>query len=228
MIEVTGPHGWIASKLIPILPKCNDDWQLLVHLAAVNDISNTFNANLIDSNFILTSDLFRINWHRIIFASSTSAQELNNPYALSKLYGEYLCSQHHNALALRLFNVYGPGAKRGIIKAAIEAAFSGKELTIQNGAQIRDFIYIDDVVKLIIQMLHEPTGIIDIGTGIGTSIVQVVTLIEAITGRKIKINYTKLDVNHQQAVSVAASPVYNYTGLEDGLRKTVEKYKLKV
>lgn len=225
MIEVTGPQGWIASKLIPKLPTRPGNY--LIHLAACNDIRNIFNPRLIESNFILTHDLFTLmDWYRVIFASSTSAQELNNPYALSKKYGEYLCSKHQNALALRLFNVYGPGARRGIVKALIEAAYSGSEIEIQNGAQIRDFIYVDDVVALIGNMLDDPTGLIDIGTGIGTSINQIIQMISDITERKINIKRTKFDPTHQQAISVArSSPVFNYTQLEEGLRKTVESYE---
>lgn len=223
MIEVTGPEGWIASNLIPLLP--NDKGDALIHLAACNDISNTFNPKVIESNIILTHDLFSmLTWDRVIFASSTSAQELINPYAWTKLYGEYLCSQHPNALALRFFNVYGPGAKRGIVKALIEAAYSGSEIEIQNGAQIRDFIYIDDVVQLIIQHLDSPTGIIDIGTGIGTSITQLMHMICDITGKAIKFKTTKFDVSHQQAISVARPPMFNYTNLYDGLVRTVESY----
>lgn len=235
-IFLTGTSGFIGSHLKRALELNGDNvysgngafkagkWSHVIHLAACNDIRNHFNPTLIESNIVYAKEILTTKY-RTIFASSTSAREMLNPYALSKLYGEHLCSQHPNALALRLFNVYGYGCRRGIVKGLIEAAINGTEIEIQNGAQIRDFIYIDDVVQLIVQRLDEPTGIIDIGTGHGTSINDLIAMIEKLIG-PIKTKRTKLDTTHQQAFSIAETmPSYNYTRLEDGLREVVKKYK---
>lgn len=51
-------------------------------------------------------------------------------------------------IVLRLANVYGPGGK-GIINKVTDAARQNKEIKLNSGSQIRDFIHVDDVVNAI-------------------------------------------------------------------------------
>lgn len=235
-IFCTGINGFIGQYLKRNIELTGDNiysgdafragkWSHVIHLSAVTHIRKEFDPQIFEVN-IAKARQYLTSPYRTVFASSCSAADLNNPYAYSKRYGEWLCSNHANALALRLYNVYGPNNNKGIVKALIEAAYSGKEIEIQNGSQTRDFIYVDDVCELIISMLDKPTGVIDIGTGIGTQIRSLVKMVEQLTGHSIKVKWTDFDLSYQQAFSVAHSmPMYNYTSLEDGLRKTIKAYK---
>ena len=88
---------------------------------------------------------------------------------------------------LRLSNVYGPGTKsssadRGILNLMIKQALAGKTLTIYgSGEHIRDYIYIDDVVKAFLLAAafidKTNTNHFIIGSGTGHSIAQAVNLV---------------------------------------------------
>ncbi len=84
--------------------------------------------------------------------------EPKSPYALSKLAAEYLGpvfsrSYGLDFVALRYFNVYGPGQDPTSAYAAVIPKFITRILNDQaplifgDGSQTRDFIYVRDVVK---------------------------------------------------------------------------------
>ena len=83
-----------------------------------------------------------------------SVGEARWTYAVSKLAGEHMAHAYHDELGLptvtvRPFNVYGPGQiGGGAIRAFIEAALAGRDLTIHgDGSQIRAWCYVDDMVE---------------------------------------------------------------------------------
>ena len=82
-----------------------------------------------------------------------SVGEARWTYAVSKLAGEHMAHAYHDELGLptvsvRPFNIYGPGQiGGGAIRAFIEAALDGRDLTIHgDGSQIRAWTYVDDMV----------------------------------------------------------------------------------
>ncbi len=87
-----------------------------------------------------------------------------SPYGASKLAGEGYCSAYHgsfgvDAVALRFGNVFGPGSvrKNSIVAKFIRRALAGEILEIfGNGAQTRDFIYIDDLINAVIAAASMP------------------------------------------------------------------------
>jgi UDP-glucose 4-epimerase len=108
---------------------------------------------------------------RVVFSSScavygdgppTSKSESlqpapTSPYASSKLAGEELCRVFTRAydldtVALRYFNVYGPGQNphspyAAVVPRFINALLRAEPITVYgDGEQTRDFIYVDDVV----------------------------------------------------------------------------------
>ena len=202
-------------------------YDAVIHLAATTSISTDFNPDIYYNNIILGAKMLQTPF-RTVYASSTSVYELVNPYAYSKAFLEHLGEIHGNALGLRLFNVYGPGNNKGIVKRAIDCCLSGETLTLQGGDQVRDFIYIDDVVDIIIDHLDNPLSVMDVGTGIGTRIEDVVKEIthqmsEFGKGR-IPITMISSDLSGEQMESIAHShPVKDYTPLLEGIRKTIEE-----
>jgi UDP-glucose 4-epimerase len=113
-----------------------------------------------------TSEVFGARAYRVEETHDTplgSVGEARWTYAVSKLAGEYLAHSYHAkhglpTVALRPFNVYGPGqVARGAMMAFIEAAVAERELTIHgDGSQIRAWLYIDDMVEALMLVLeHE-------------------------------------------------------------------------
>ena len=95
-----------------------------------------------------------------------SVGEARWTYAVSKLAGEHFAHAYHDELALptvtlRPFNVYGPGQiGGGAIRAFIEAALAGRDLTIHgDGSQIRAWCYVDDMVRAVLLCLERPEAV---------------------------------------------------------------------
>jgi nucleoside-diphosphate-sugar epimerase len=87
-------------------------------------------------------------------------------YAVSKLAGEHMAHAYHEELGLptvsvRPFNVFGPGQiGGGAIRAFIEAALGGSDLTIHgDGSQIRAWCYVDDMVDAVMRCLERPEAV---------------------------------------------------------------------
>jgi UDP-glucose 4-epimerase len=95
-----------------------------------------------------------------------SVGEARWTYAVSKLAGEHMARAYYDELglptvAVRPFNVYGPGQiGGGAIRAFIEAALAGRDLVIHgDGAQIRAWCYVDDMVDALLLALEHPNAV---------------------------------------------------------------------
>ena len=103
-----------------------------------------------------TSEVFgqhAFNVHEAHVTTIGSVGEARWTYAVSKLAGEHMAHAYHSELGLpttsvRPFNVFGPRQiGGGAIRAFIEAALDGRDLTIHgDGSQIRAWCYVDDMV----------------------------------------------------------------------------------
>ena len=221
-----GANGFIGRHLLPKLsdynvicggynelPETIPDY--IIHLAAVTTTSDSFIPELFDSNIVYTKQIMSIPT-RIIYASSTSAAELTNPYAYTKRYIEHLAIGK-NATGLRFFNIYGHGNNKGIVKAALEK----DRLIINGGQQVRDFIYIDDAVRAIIDNLDSPPGLVDVGTGKGMTIMEAIAVIERVKGRRLeimKLPPSKTDMQY----SVASPGIPGCIGFEEGIMRMLK------
>ncbi len=95
-----------------------------------------------------------------------SVGEARWTYAVSKLAGEHMAHAYHDELHLpivtvRPFNVFGPGQiGGGAIRAFIEAALAGEDLSVRgDGAQIRAWCYVDDMVEAVRLCLEHPRAV---------------------------------------------------------------------
>ncbi len=97
----------------------------------------------------------------------------------------------------RISNPYGPGQDFekgvGFVDAAIRNALSGNTIEVWgDGEVVRDYIYIDDVCAALIALIEldrdENNDIVNICTGIGTSINQILDIVKSCHGN-IKVNY---------------------------------------
>jgi UDP-glucose 4-epimerase len=116
-----------------------------------------------------TSEVFgthAYNVHEGHVTTTGSVGEARWTYAVSKLAGEHMSHAYHDELELpvvtvRPFNVYGPGQiGGGAIRAFIEAALDGRDLTIHgDGSQIRAWCYVDDMVEALLLCLEHPNAV---------------------------------------------------------------------
>jgi UDP-glucose 4-epimerase len=161
-----------------------------------------------------------------------------NAYGVSKLAIEHYLRvltklRRMRTLSLRIANPYGRGqvASRGqgFIAAAMEHAFNGQPMTIWGaGSVVRDFVYVDDVADAV-ALATRYTGsedAINIGSGVGLSLLQVIEKVESATGRRVRLEIEKdrpIDVPvNVLDVSVAQTELgwRPSTSIEQGLRET--------
>jgi len=166
-----------------------------------------------------------------------------SPYASSKMMAEGYCRMFSkqktlSTAVLRLFNVYGPrqgyGQYSGVITQFMNRITQNQPPTIyDDGTQTRDFIYVEDVVEYIIRALETDTEeIFNIGSGRLTTINDLAELMLKIMGKTelkpVHLPARKGDIRLSRADISKAEKILGYTpktGLEEGLRKTLEKHE---
>lgn len=145
---------------------------------------------------------------KVIYSSTSSAYGLKNkaplredmpddclnPYSISKVSGEKLCSMYTKLFGLktvifRYFNVYGPreplkGPYAPVVGLFLRQSKAQEPLTIvPDGTQRRDFTHVDDVVNVNISAMlkeHEFYGeLFNVGTGINYSVLELASMISS-------------------------------------------------
>jgi len=157
-----------------------------------------------------------------------------NPYGASKVAAESIIRAYSkcyglNYTILRLTNVYGSRDFDRVIPTFIKDAQEGKDLIVYGADKVLDFIYIDDVVNAFINSIEiDEDHVLNIGSGIGTSILELAKLVKKITGgngnilvkEKRKGEVDKFIANIEKAKEVLKwKPT---VGLEEGIRRTVK------
>ncbi|MEI8393873.1 MAG: NAD-dependent epimerase/dehydratase family protein [Rhodospirillaceae bacterium] len=154
----------------------------------------------------------------VVYASSAAVYG-NNPAApLSEIshryphsvYGadKYACELHARvaehvhgvpSVGFRFFNVYGPrqtanAPGSGVIANFIDRINRDAPIEVNgDGEQVRDFVYISDVVTVLCAAMAEPkphAPVYNVCTGHGTTINRLASLIAGLSGRKPVIHYT--------------------------------------
>ncbi|HEX2766286.1 MAG TPA: UDP-glucose 4-epimerase GalE [Candidatus Limnocylindria bacterium] len=147
-----------------------------------------------------------------------SPAEPMNPYGESKLQAERMLPWFEQAhgiryMALRYFNVAGASADGrfgealanavNLIPVALRATLTGEPMSIlgddwptPDGTAIRDYIHVDDLADghlAAVEALAAGTasGILNLGTGRGASVREVLTAVERATGRPVPATVTE-------------------------------------
>lgn len=96
---------------------------------------------------------------------------------------------------LRVSNPYGIRSNKigvqGLIPTIFNQLLVNEPITLWgDGKNIRDYIYIDDLMRAIkICIDHENQGIFNIGSGVGQSSLDLIKLIESLTGISAQLKY---------------------------------------
>lgn len=191
-VSVTGSRGFIGSRLTQLLKDLGhqviewdrninsnrdismwepEDCDAVVHLAGYANVRKSLEEpeKYWHNNVELSKRLFRLASlyeMRIIYASSSCAKKWwLSPYGTSKRAMESVAPQH--SLGMRFTTVYGPGSRDDMLIGRI------RDKTLKYVTDhTRDFIHVDDICSAIIKNLDNSqlNGIIDVGTGTGVKI----------------------------------------------------------
>lgn len=121
----------------------------------------------------------------------------DNPYGRHKVEGESIVADAPmSTISLRLSNVYGvrqrSDAEGGVISIFADRLTAGLPLQVYgDGSQERDFIHVSDVVDAILLALRVPamTGVWNVGTGRGTTVSEVASIMVTAFGGRAGIEY---------------------------------------
>ncbi len=129
----------------------------------------------------------------------------DSPYAVSKLSAEQYVHTIGSlwgieTVALRMFNVYGPGQNLPVSHAPVVPRFlrnvvtGGSVVIFGGGLQLRDFVYVSDVVDALVRSATAADisrQVINIGSGVGTTIRGLVDTIEQVTEKQANRLYNQ-------------------------------------
>jgi UDP-glucose 4-epimerase len=100
-------------------------------------------------------------------------------------------------IVLRLSNPYGPGQRpetaQGAVGVFLRRTLDRQPITIWgDGSTVRDYIYVDDVARAIVKACdyEGPLATFNIGSGVGTSIKELLAAIEVAVGWGAPHEYT--------------------------------------
>jgi UDP-glucose 4-epimerase len=182
----------------------------------------------------------------------TYPKDPESPYAISKLSTEYYLAYYGrihsmDSAALRFGNVYGPRqdphGEAGVVAIFCGRVLANRPLTIfGDGRQTRDYVYVGDVARAMYLAATEalpPKGRLDarafnIGTGKGTSVIEIATLLQEVSGIKVPIEFAPHRPGEQQESFVNAEKARELLGwtpqvtLREGLAMTFAWFEQRV
>ena len=138
-----------------------------------------------------------------------------------------------NYLILRVGNPYGPyqsSDNQGIINVFIRKMLRDEKLIVRgDGSAIRDYIYVKDLAKIVHLLISKGirNEIINIGSGIGVSINQIIDTLKKIINYKNSIEYTEAPLSDVPKIILETKKLkgmiqYQLFNIEEGIQKTVK------
>jgi UDP-glucose 4-epimerase len=124
-----------------------------------------------------------------------------SPYAIGKLaiegYLAYFRRKHGlESTSFRISNPYGPRQRsnraQGVIPTFLEKAATGEAVPVWgDGSSVRDYVYVDDAIRMIVDTVDATPAhaVYNIGSGVGTSLTELLAVIGEVTGAHPAIDY---------------------------------------
>ncbi|MFL5568787.1 MAG: GDP-mannose 4,6-dehydratase [Gemmatimonadaceae bacterium] len=176
--------------------------------------------------------------------AETYPKDPESPYAIAKLSIEYYLAYYGrvhgmDSVAVRFGNVYGPRqdphGEAGVVAIFCGRILDNRPLTVfGDGRQTRDYVYVGDVARSVWLAATSPLpqkGRLDarafnIGTGVGTSVLEIASLLQEAAGTKMPIEFAPHRPGEQQESFVNVAKAKSELGwvpevsLRDGLAQT--------
>lgn len=198
--------------------------------ASVDDPVRTHQSNFIGTLNVCEA-MRQEGVKRVLFASSAAVYGNNGegesidedtpkapltPYASDKLASEYYLDFYRREHGLepavfRFFNIFGPrqdpsSPYSGVISIFSERAQQGLPITVfGDGEQTRDFVYVEDLVSLLMQAIEAPrleVGAVNVGLNQATTLTQMLEALRQVLGELPPITYGPTragDIRHSRA-----------------------------
>lgn len=156
-----------------------------------------------------------------------------SPYGVHKQMAEELCARYAKShglrvSVLRLFSIYGPGLRKQLLWDACNKLASGTAAFAGTGSEMRDWLHVSDaaaLVQTVLQAESHPWRILNGGTGVGTSVAEVLHELSAALGMRRGVTFTggersgnpgSLIADNAQVRGLGWQPAYDWrTGVRE-------------
>lgn len=203
----------------------NHKIDIVLHLATVYSVTDNSTEQLLNTNLLLPIRLLElcerydikyfINTDTFFNSPKFSNYEYLDAYTLSKRHViDWLktIAKSTKVINMKIFHMYGPNDSPNKFVSMIFKKLKGNEscIDLTLGEQIRDFIYIDDVVSAYttvvsnIQKIEKTFVEYEVGTSTPTSIKEFVTSAAEITNSGSKLNFGSLPYRKGEVMEIVA------------------------
>ena len=249
----------IENLQIELIQRFNPE--IAIHLATLNGVENCYSCikPMIETNITFGTELLNIlgdcpDFKLFVNTGSFSeyasgTEQICDAYlyaatksAFRVLLAYYSRLKGFKYITATPYSVYGgrPTVKR-LMDYLVDSLNAENPVAMTGGEQVLDFIHIIDVVSFFITLLNHPTPFDSIqngeeyylGTGTGTSIRQLATMIEDISGEKCNIQWGGRPYRAQD-IMYAVAPTFDNQGvidwkanisLREGLASFIQNFK---
>ena len=204
----------------------------------------TFRANLVTTVELLSAAC-RVECPRVVIAASLEELPLDRParfpYAAAKRaaseYARFFRSAYGlSVVSARIGMAYGPGQRdtAKLVPHVILSQLEGRAPRLASGQRQADWIYVDDVVDALLACMSAEAlddTVVDVGTGLGTSVGEVAERLTAFTGGPAPERGALPDRALDHDVVADAARAERLIGwrakhdLDAGLRRSVDWYR---
>ena len=235
------------------------DVDVVIHLAA-HSLVSSLDGSITNGrvNIIGLLNLLEVcrknNIKKIIFTSASSLigepttekvkedhpAKPKTAYGITKLTSEHylrLYNELYNIeyVVFRFFNIYGPYQKNGLIPTLYSRIVNNQPLTVfGKGHQIRDYVFINDIIPFFDKAVSSDIAnndVFNMGTGIGTSIKQIIDYLTEISKITPSIDFQPErpgEIGNFVADITKLNNIFENvpnTPVKEGLQKTIQWLK---
>lgn len=171
-------------------------------------------------------------------------------YGVNKLAGEKYCEVYAQAyglkqVSLRINNCYGPRCQirnptYGILGLFVRRALEGRSVTVfRPGTQLRDYVYVDDVVEALVRAATTSTAdgqVVLIGSGHPITLLELaqITVDIARSGKVDLVDslpeWSQVEIGDFYADVTKAATLLGWSAeidIREGVRRTIDFYRLR-
>jgi nucleoside-diphosphate-sugar epimerase len=106
----------------------------------------------------------------------------------------------------RIFFLYGPGeAETRLVPSVVRPLLKSEPAAVSEGSQVRDFLHVDDVAEAFVALLgSDVRGAVNVGSGEGVAVRQVIELVGDITRRRDLIRFGAVPPRRDEPAALVA------------------------
>jgi nucleoside-diphosphate-sugar epimerase len=152
-----------------------------------------------------------------------------SPYGVTKLAAEHLCRVYATgfgvpAVSLRYFTVFGPRQRPDMAFTRFcGALLAGEPITVHgDGAQTRDFTYVDDIVSANLAAAAAPADVVvggayNLGGGTRIAVNDVLELLFRVAGRRTQVRHVERQAGDARDTAADTTRAARDLGFEPGV-----------